>query len=182
MTESGHGNTSASDYASAWSCSTNQSGSGTAISLSNLQYGDNVVCTFTNTRLATLIVKKVVDNSNGGGSKQPGDFTIHVGTAGLDLTRTARSPVRAPARPTAPAAGHLQRGEDPVSGYSLTGNSGCLADGSIILAAGQTATCTLTNTSAAPPPPPPPPPPAPTGGHPDHEEGDAEPRNSRQPT
>ncbi len=161
ITESGHGNTSASDYASAWSCSTKQSGSGTAISLSNLQYGDQVVCTFTNTRLATLIVKKVVDNSNGGGSKQPGDFTIHVSTAGLDLPNSPK-----PGSSSGTTYGHLLPGtykvsEDPVSGYSLTGISGCLADGSIILAAGQTATCTLTNTSAAPPPPPPPPPPAP---------------------
>jgi uncharacterized repeat protein (TIGR01451 family) len=52
--------------------------------------------------------------------------------------------------------------EDAVSGYNLTGISGCLADGSVVLEAGATVTCTLTNTSNAPPPsPPPPPPPAP---------------------
>jgi uncharacterized repeat protein (TIGR01451 family) len=51
--------------------------------------------------------------------------------------------------------------EDAVSGYNLTNISGCLADGSVTLAAGATVTCTLTNTSNAPPPPPPPPPPAP---------------------
>ena len=152
-----------------WSCSSDRdrsaSGAGTSISLAELQLGVNVTCTFTNTRLATLVVKKVVDNSNGGGTKGPGDFLIHVTTGGLDVT-----PADVPGSPAAGSGsgtsytllpGTYKVSEGAVSGYSLTGISGCLADGSVILDAGATVTCTLTNTSAAPPPPPPPPPPAP---------------------
>jgi uncharacterized repeat protein (TIGR01451 family) len=122
--------------------------------------GDVVTCTYTNTKLATLIVKKLVDNSNGGGSKAPGDFTIHV-TQGIELPG---SPAPGSSEGTTYAGllpGTYKVAEDAVSGYSLTKVEGCLADGSITLEAGQTATCTLTNTSAAPPPPPPPAPPAP---------------------
>src|SRR6266545_4193227 len=164
VSETGHGATNLASYSSTWSCSSNkdrsQSDAGTSISLSGLTLGENVTCTFTNTKLATLIVKKVVDNSNGGGAKGPGDFTIHVTTAGLEL-------------PNSPAPGSLSGTtylvlpgtykvtEGAVSGYSLTSTTGCLADGSVVLEAGATVTCTLTNTSAAPPPPPPPAPPAP---------------------
>jgi uncharacterized repeat protein (TIGR01451 family) len=125
-----------------------------------LQLGENVTCTFTNTRLATLVVKKVVDNSNGGGTKGPADFSIHVTTGGLDVSG---SPAAGSGSGTSYTLlpGTYKVSEGAVSGYSLTGISGCLQDGSVTLEAGQTVTCTLTNTSAAPPPPPPPPPPAP---------------------
>ena len=124
--------------------------------------GGFVKCTFTNSKLATLIVKKVVDNSNGGGSKGPGDFSIHVTTNAIDM---AGSP--APGSSTGTTYTGLtpnqvyKVSEDPVSGYSLTNISGCVADGTIVLEAGQTVTCTLTNTSAAPPPPSRPAPPTP---------------------
>ena len=164
ISESGNGSTDGSKYASSWSCSSNRersaSGAGTSISLAGLQLGENVTCTFTNTRLATLIVKKVVDNSNGGGTKGPGDFTIHVTTAGLDVSGS-------PAAGSGPGTsytllpGTYKVSEGAVSGYNLTNIAGCLADGSVTLDAGATVTCTLTNTSNAPPPPPPPPPPAP---------------------
>jgi uncharacterized repeat protein (TIGR01451 family) len=107
-----------------------------------------------------LIVKKVVDNSNGGGSKAAGDFTIHVTTGGLDVSG---SPAAGSGSGTSYTLlpGTYKVSEGAVSGYNLTNISGCLADGSVTLSAGQTVTCTLTNTSNAPPPPPPPPPPAP---------------------
>src|SRR5262249_41925637 len=133
ITESGNGSTDGSKYSSSWSCSSDRdrsaSGPGTSISLNDVQLGENVTCTFTNTRLATLIVKKLVDNSNGGGSKGPGDFTLHVTTGGIDV-------------PGSPAAGSstgtsydllpgtYNVSEGSVSGYSLTSIQGCLADGS----------------------------------------------------
>jgi uncharacterized repeat protein (TIGR01451 family) len=164
IVESGNGATSGSLYTSSWSCSSNRersaSGAGTSISLQGLQLGEHVTCTFTNTKLATLVVRKVVDNSNGGGSKGPGDFSLHVTTAGLEVPG---SPAAGSATGTTYTLlpGTYKVSEGAVSGYSLTKLEGCLADGSVTLEAGQTATCTLTNTSAAPPPPPPPPPPAP---------------------
>jgi uncharacterized repeat protein (TIGR01451 family) len=162
ISESGNGNTNASDYASTWSCSNEQTGTGTSIDLSALSYGDNVTCTFTNTRLATLIVVKNVDNSNGGGSKGPGDFSIHVTAAGLELPGSPAAGSSSGTTYSGLMPGTYKVSEDAVSGYSLTGISGCLADGSVVLEAGATVTCTLTNTSAAPPPPPPvTPPPAP---------------------
>src|SRR4029079_6312413 len=89
ISESGNGSTDGSLYSSSWSCSSNRdrsaSGQGTSISLTGIEIGENVTCTYTNTKLATLVVKKVVDNSNGGGSKTPGDFTLHVTTGGLEV-------------------------------------------------------------------------------------------------
>jgi len=166
VSESGNGTTSLADYASTWSCSSNkersQSGTGTSISLGNLTLTENVTCTFTNTRLATLIVKKLVDNSNGGGSKGPGDFSIHVTAAGLELPGSPAAGSSSGTTYSGLMPGTYKVSEDAVSGYSLTSISGCLADGSVVLEAGATVTCTLTNTSPAPPPPSPPPaPPAP---------------------
>ena len=162
--ESGHGSTDASDYASSWSCSSDRGrsaeGSGTSISLTGLQLGEHVTCTFTNTHLATLIVKKVVDNSNGGGTKEPGDFTLHVQMGGVEVPGSPQ-PGSAAGTTYLLLPGTYTVSEDAVSGYSLTHVDGCLPDGSVTLGAGDTVTCTLTNTSAAPPPPPPPPPPAP---------------------
>jgi uncharacterized repeat protein (TIGR01451 family) len=164
IVESGNGSTDGSLYSSSWSCSSNRERSaadtGTSISLQGLQLGEHVTCTFTNTKLATLVVKKVVDNSNGGGSKGPGDFSLHVTTGGLEVPG---SPAAGSATGTTYTLlpGTYKVGEGSVSGYNLSKIEGCLADGSITLEAGQTATCTLTNTSNAPPPPPPPPPPAP---------------------
>jgi len=129
--------------------------------LTGITLGQNISCTFTNTKLATLIVKKVVDNSNGGGSKGPADFSIHVTTGGLDLPNSPAAGSSSGTTYSGLLPGTYKVGEDAVSGYNLTGISGCLADGSVVLEAGATVTCTLTNTSNAPPPPPPPPPPAP---------------------
>jgi uncharacterized repeat protein (TIGR01451 family) len=124
--------------------------------------GGFVQCTYTNTKLATLVVKKVVDNSNGGGSKSPGDFSLHVTAAGLELPGSPAAGSSTGSTYSGLMPGTYKVSEDSVSGYSLTGISGCLADGSVVLDAGATVTCTLTNTSAAPPPPSPPPaPPAP---------------------
>jgi uncharacterized repeat protein (TIGR01451 family) len=123
--------------------------------------GGFVQCTYTNTKLATLIVTKVVDNSNGGGSKGPGDFSIHVTAAGLELPGSPAAGSGTGTTYSGLMPGTYKVSEDAVSGYNLTGISGCLADGSVVLEAGATVTCTLTNTSNAPPPPPPPPPPAP---------------------
>jgi uncharacterized repeat protein (TIGR01451 family) len=158
ITESGNGDTSLADYASTWSCSNEQSGTGTSIDVNGLGFGDDVTCTFTNTRLATLIVVKNVDNSNGGGSKGPGDFTLHVSAAGLDLPGSPAAGSSTGTTYSGLLPGTYKVSEDAVSGYSLTSITGCLADGSVVLEAGATVTCTLTNTSAAPPPPPPPPP------------------------
>jgi uncharacterized repeat protein (TIGR01451 family) len=161
VTESGNGTTNAAAYASTWSCSNEQSGSGTSIALSSLALGQNVTCTFTNTRLATLIVKKVVDNSNGGGSLSASDFTIHVSTNGADLPGSPAAGSSSGTTYSGLMPGTYKVSENAVSGYNLTGITGCLADGSVVLDAGATVTCTLTNKSNAPPPPPPPPPPAP---------------------
>jgi uncharacterized repeat protein (TIGR01451 family) len=168
ISESGHGDTNLSDYGSTWSCSNEQSGDGTSFQLAGLGYGDSVTCTFVNTKLAALIVVKKVDNSNGGGSKGPGDFTLHAKDKnGADL---AGSPAKGSSSGTTYSGlmpGLYTVSENSVSGYTLTKNT---CGGGVNLAAGQTVTCTLTNTSNPPstppptpppvtPPPPPPPPP-----------------------
>jgi uncharacterized repeat protein (TIGR01451 family) len=123
--------------------------------------GGFVQCTYTNTKLATLIVVKNVDNSNGGGSKGPGDFTLHATYGGVELPGSPAAGSSSGKTYSGLLPGLYKVSEDAVSGYNLTNISGCLADGSVVLEAGATVTCTLTNTSNAPPPPPPPPPPAP---------------------
>jgi uncharacterized repeat protein (TIGR01451 family) len=120
--------------------------------------GGVVVCTFTNTKLATLIVVKNVDNSNGGGSLTSGDFSLHVAGNAVSFTNpgSAAGTTYADLLP-----GLYTVSETPVSGYNLSSITGCDNGGAAMLNAGQTVTCTLTNTSNAPPPPPPPAPPAP---------------------
>ena len=63
------------------------------------------------------MVKKVVDNSNGGGTKGPGDFSIHVTTGGLDVCRAR---LRVPGSGTSYTLlpGTYKVSEGAVSGYS----------------------------------------------------------------
>jgi hypothetical protein len=81
--------------------------------------GGFVQCTYTNTKLATLIVVKQVDNSNGGGSKGPGDFTIHATAAGLELPGSPAAGSSTGTTYSGLMPGTYKVSEDAVSGYSL---------------------------------------------------------------
>ena len=127
-----------------------QSASNSTVTI-NLNEGENVTCTFINTRQnGTLIVKKLVVNDNGG-TKAAGDFNLHVKTGVLDV---AGSPAAGSATGTSYslAGGSYTVSEDaPPTGYTQTGISGdCDSSGNVTVVAGQTKTCTITNNDIAP--------------------------------
>lgn len=106
---------------------------------------------------ATLIVKKVVINDDGG-TKVASDFVVHVTTNGT--THVVGSPAVASATGTVfilPAGSYVVAENNPyLSGYQLVGITGdCSASGAVTLVAGQTKQCTITNNDPALPPPPP---------------------------
>ena len=103
----------------------------------NLDAGETVTCTFTNTKKPKLTVNKVVVNDNGG-QKQISDFPLFVDgnsvTSGAKNTQTIGSHT-------------VSETSDP--GYTSTIGGDCAADGSITLAAGDDKTCTITNNDKA---------------------------------
>ena len=136
--------TSMENYTSAYSCSNGQSGQGTAVDDINIEAGEAVVCTFTNTRdKGTITVVKEVTNDNGG-SAQPDDFTLYVnaqevmsGTDGSFNTNVS-----------------YDVSEDDYVGYSQESIVCMLAGVPIsrpfMLQKGQHVTCTITNDDVAP--------------------------------
>jgi Prealbumin-like fold domain len=119
-----------------------QSGSTETI---NLKEGENVTCTFSNTRQAAhLIVIKHVVNDNGG-SKSAADFTMTVSGTAVGGGSTSFSGAESPGTDVALAPGSYSVGESGPSGYSQSLSADC--SGSIL--AGQTKTCTVTNDDQA---------------------------------
>jgi hypothetical protein len=125
-----------------------QSGNvGTRTLTINLNEGENVTCTFVNTRQAAkLIVIKHVVNDNGG-TATAGDFTMTVtgGSPSPGSFAGAESPgVEVTLTPNTA----YDVTESSVSGYTNTGeSSGCHSTTGI--APGGTATCTITNNDQA---------------------------------
>lgn len=104
---------------------------------------------------ATLIVKKVVIN-NDGGTKVASDFMVHVFSGS---SHVIGSPATASASGTVftLSAGTYTVGEDApyASGYQLVGIAGdCTASGLVTLLPGQTKQCVITNDDPPAPPPP----------------------------
>ena len=99
----------------------------------NLDAGETVTCTFTNTKKPKLTVTKIVVNDNGG-TKQVSDFPLFVDgnsvTSGVKNTQTIGSHT-------------VSETTDP--GYTATIGGDCAANGSVTLAAGDDKTCTITN-------------------------------------
>ncbi|HUR24688.1 MAG TPA: hypothetical protein VM327_01570 [Candidatus Thermoplasmatota archaeon] len=95
---------------------------------------------------AALRVIKTVVNDNGGTATSSA-FAVHVRYAGNN-TDVAGSPQPGNAAGTAYSgllAGSYKVGEDRLPGYQLTITGDCAANGGVVLASGQTKTCTLTN-------------------------------------
>src|SRR5439155_984602 len=125
--------------ASGWSC-TGGSQNGNQITLA---VGQSASCTITNDDIQPqLIVKKVVNNTNGG-TKVSSDFTINV-------TGNAATPSSFPGSSTGTTvtlnAGNYSVSESVPGGYAASYSTDC--SGSI--AVGQTKTCTITNDDTAP--------------------------------
>lgn len=106
---------------------------GSPVSAISLQAGENVTCTFTNTKQAKLTVHKVVTNH--GGNKTSADFApykVDSTTVPLDT-------------PTVFSIGSHTVTEATNSSYTATFSGGCDTSGVVTLAAGDNKTCTITN-------------------------------------
>jgi hypothetical protein len=130
----------------------------------DLDAGENVVCTYTNTlQQGTLNVCKVVVNDNGG-TNVAGDWSLHVregGTVGAgNEVANSPQPGVAPAtcRSYTLVAGDYNVAEtgaptgytfDGYSGDCADANNGTLSGGGVTVTAGGTKTCTLTNNDQA---------------------------------
>ncbi|MFN2590462.1 MAG: hypothetical protein ABR518_06805, partial [Actinomycetota bacterium] len=104
--------------------------------------GATATCTITNDdQPATLIVKKVVINNNGG-TKVATNFSFQVnGAAPVAFLQDGADPLKGIRTLTPLNAGTYSVTEPPVSGYTTT-YSNC---SNVTIANGATATCTITN-------------------------------------
>ena len=110
----------------------------------NMKEGENYDCTFTNTRQAgSITLTKVVQNTHGGNAVA-GDFPLLLG--GSTVTSGASN---------SKDAGTYSVNETQQTGYefvSITGDAACPSalGGNIVLAQGQSVSCTITNRDIAP--------------------------------
>lgn len=101
--------------------------------------GEDVTCTFTNTKTPTLTLVKTVINDNGGGATTA-DFQGKIDEADVEWESAELVTI-----------GAHSASETTLTGYTAGDWGGdCAADGSITLVAGQDATCTITNNDIAP--------------------------------
>ena len=119
----------------------------------DLKEGENVTCTFINTRQpAHLIVKKHVINDNGGGKNAP-DFTLHVKSGTTDVTGSPAAGSEAGTNYTIDPGTYVVSEDGPPAGYANvtdnTNNLDCDASNSITLGPGETKTCVITNDDQA---------------------------------
>ena len=133
--------------ASSWTCS---GAASSTIGSVTLAEGQNATCTVTNTAIGPqLTLVKVVANGTSGGTAVPGDWTL-TGTGPTTVSgATGTAPVTAANVPI----GSYALSESGPSGYSASAWAcvgGTPGAGSIALALGQQATCTITNTAIAP--------------------------------
>ena len=106
-----------------------------------VQEGESITCTFTNTQQkGSLIVKKQVVNDNGG-TKHATDFTFQVNSAAAVTFIQDGTDVLKGKNTVAADAGSYTVTEPAVTGYTTTYDN-CT---NVNIAAGGTATCTITN-------------------------------------
>ena len=106
----------------------------TGVNNFTIQSGVETICTFEDSKEATITVTKVVTNDNGG-TALPDDFNL---TLEGDAVTSGVAVVVDPGTYTA--------GETLLAGYTFEGFTGdCDEDGEITVAAGENKTCTLTN-------------------------------------
>ena len=130
--------------ASAWVC---VGGSGATADSVVLAEGQNATCTITNTAIQpTLTLVKLVDNGTTGGTAVPTDWVLSATGPVTIAGQTGSAEVTAAEVPV----GTYGLGEAGPTGYTASPWScvgGTAADGTVTLAVGQAATCTITNTA-----------------------------------
>src|SRR5439155_10607805 len=107
--------------------------------------GQEINCTYVNQQALTLTLIKKVVNTNGG-TALPGAFTLRLtGSNGTNLARPGSA--TGTVYPVLPGTYTVSEDVPLVSGYRLVGFSGdCDASGIVVLGAGDSKTCTVTNT------------------------------------
>jgi len=144
--ETGAGGTLLSNYTSSISCSNGASGTGTSLVIS-LFTGQNIVCTITNTRKATLKVDKICVPTT-----DPGRFNLRVdganwgtganaacgGTTGAVTVSTGLHTI-------SETGGTDGTTTTVLANYDKVIGGDCAADGTITISSGQNAVCTITN-------------------------------------
>ncbi len=112
---------------------------GSPVSAIDIAAGENVTCTFTNTKNATLRLVKTVVNDNGG-TAVANDFQGKIDGSNVAWGAT-----------TTLTTGAHTASETTLPNYTAGSWGGdCATDGSVTLAAGDNKTCTITNNDNAP--------------------------------
>lgn len=101
----------------------------------------------------TLRVVKTVINTSGGTSVSS-DFTIHVKSAGVDVSGSPQFGAVTPGTAYSLSAGTYVVSENVNSSYTAIFSGDCNSSGSVTLVLGDNKTCTITNTDTPPPPTP----------------------------
>jgi hypothetical protein len=100
--------------------------------------GEDVTCTFTNTKRPTLTVTKIVVNDNGG-TLGVSDFPLFIDGGSVTSGTQNISTV-----------GAHTVSETSNSGYTATIGGDCASDGTVTLASGENKVCTITNNDISP--------------------------------
>jgi len=99
--------------------------------------------------LSTLhIVKQVVNNNSG--TATASSFNLHVKLAGTDVAGSPAAGVASPGTSYSLSAGTYVVSEDANASYVQSFSGACNSSGSVILAAGDNVTCTITNNDIPP--------------------------------
>ena len=119
-----------------------------------LQPGESKTCTLTNDDIApTLTVLKQVVNDDGGGAVAS-DWTMHIGSGVPPEDVAGKSPFEGAGSPgvtrTLAAGTYVVSESGGPAGYAASISGDCALDGSIMLAVGESKTCTITNDDVAP--------------------------------
>ena len=101
----------------------------------------------------TLRVIKTVINTSGG-TAVSSDFTIHVKSAGVDVSGSPQLGAATPGTAYSLSVGTYVVSENVNPSYTAIFSGDCNSSGSVILALGDSKTCTITNTDTPPPPTP----------------------------
>ena len=136
---------------------TNSSGViGTGVATINLAAGESVTCTYTNTKRPKLTIVKRIQNDHGG-TKVVGDFGLATNAGSLTFgsgTADGTNILKYTSNQLTVVPGTYTLTENNVTGYdegtwSCTGVAGTVVNtfsaGSVQLAAGEVAVCTITN-------------------------------------
>lgn len=116
-----------------WDLTSATCSDGSPVNAINLSSGENVICTFVNSRLPRLTVTKVVTNDNGG-TKQVSDFPLFVNRNSV-LSGVVNIY----------STGSYVVSETGDNGYTAAISGDCDSSGNVTLAYGDDKICTITN-------------------------------------